>query len=168
MCRSYGVSLGHGARADALFELTDAVLCADGPVTSLVDLTLVAEHRRADRWTWLVIAAHTQLRLARPLTQDLRRPWEKPAPPGRLTPARVRRGFGTSAHEPPCRPTRPNPPDPAPDAHPAPRTAGQPSTTTSESHQTRQPYHRRATARRLKIKLRPRHANLAVTACPWP
>ena len=25
-----------GARADALFELTDAVLCADGPVRSLV------------------------------------------------------------------------------------------------------------------------------------
>jgi len=47
----------------------------------------------ADRWTWLVIAAHTQLRLARPLAQDLRRPWEKPAPRGRLTPARVRRGF---------------------------------------------------------------------------
>jgi hypothetical protein len=34
------------SRADALFELTDAVLCADGPVRSLVDLTLVAEHRR--------------------------------------------------------------------------------------------------------------------------
>ena len=34
------------ARADALFELTDAVLCADGPVTSLVELTLLAEHRR--------------------------------------------------------------------------------------------------------------------------
>ncbi len=47
----------------------------------------------ADRWTWLVIAAHTQLRLARPLAVDLRRPWEKPAEPGRLTPARVRRGF---------------------------------------------------------------------------
>ena len=27
------------ARADALFELTDGVLCADGPVTSLVELT---------------------------------------------------------------------------------------------------------------------------------
>ena len=27
------------------------------------------------------------------LTTDLRRPWEKPAPPGRLTPTRVRRGF---------------------------------------------------------------------------
>jgi hypothetical protein len=47
----------------------------------------------ADRWTWLVIAAHTQLRLARPLVVDLRRPWERPAQPGRLTPARVRRGF---------------------------------------------------------------------------
>ena len=47
----------------------------------------------ADRWTWLIIAAHTQLRLARPLAADLRRPWERPARPGRLTPARVRRGF---------------------------------------------------------------------------
>jgi hypothetical protein len=47
----------------------------------------------ADRWTWLIITAYTQLRLARPLAADLRRPWERPAPPGRLTPARVRRGF---------------------------------------------------------------------------
>ncbi|MFJ5288391.1 transposase, partial [Streptomyces sp. NPDC088348] len=30
-------------------------------------------------------------RLARPLAADLRRPWEKPTPPDRLTPARVRR-----------------------------------------------------------------------------
>lgn len=28
------------------FELTDAVLCADGPVRTPVDLTLLAEHRR--------------------------------------------------------------------------------------------------------------------------
>nr|WP_316785183.1 transposase [Streptomyces sasae] len=34
------------ARADALFELTDAVLCTDGPVRSLVDLALAPEHRR--------------------------------------------------------------------------------------------------------------------------
>jgi len=34
------------ARADALFELTDAVLCADGPVRSLVELSLVGAHRR--------------------------------------------------------------------------------------------------------------------------
>jgi hypothetical protein len=48
----------------------------------------------ADRWTWLIIAAHTQLRLTRHLTEDLRRPWEKAVTtPGRLTPARVRRGF---------------------------------------------------------------------------
>lgn len=53
----------------------------------------IRDPRAADRWTWLLIAAHTQLRLARPLAQDLRRPWERPAPPGRLTPARVRRGF---------------------------------------------------------------------------
>lgn len=47
----------------------------------------------ADRWTWLIIAAHTQLRLARNLATDLRRPWERPAAAGRLSPARVRRGF---------------------------------------------------------------------------
>ncbi|CAO0828248.1 hypothetical protein SMICM17S_04716 [Streptomyces microflavus] len=54
-------------------------------------------HRRqpaaAGRWTWLVIAAHTQLRPARPLAEDLRNPWERPTRHGRLTPARVRRGF---------------------------------------------------------------------------
>src|SRR5919205_142774 len=34
------------ARADAVLELPDAVLCADGPVRSLVELSLVGEHRR--------------------------------------------------------------------------------------------------------------------------
>ena len=33
-------------RADALFELTDAVLCATGPVTSLPELSLSGVHRR--------------------------------------------------------------------------------------------------------------------------
>ena len=33
-------------RADALFELTDALLCAPGPVRSPVDLTLSPEYRR--------------------------------------------------------------------------------------------------------------------------
>ena len=47
----------------------------------------------ADRWTWIIIVCHAQLWLARPLAADLRLPWERPAPPGRLTPARVRRGF---------------------------------------------------------------------------
>lgn len=40
-----------------------------------------------------MIAAYAQLRLARPLATDLRRPWEKPALPNKLTPSRVRRGF---------------------------------------------------------------------------
>jgi DDE superfamily endonuclease len=35
-----------GRRADALFELTDAVLCTDGPVKTLVELALAPEHRR--------------------------------------------------------------------------------------------------------------------------
>lgn len=48
---------------------------------------------QADTWTWLVVAAYTQLRLARRHVQDQRMPWERRARPGRLTPARVRRGF---------------------------------------------------------------------------
>jgi hypothetical protein len=59
----------------------------------------------ADRWTWLVIAARTQLRLLREATSDLRRPWEKPTEPARLTPARVRRGFRNLRLHPHC-PTR--------------------------------------------------------------
>ena len=34
------------ARADTLFELTEAVLRADGPVKTLVELSLAAEHQR--------------------------------------------------------------------------------------------------------------------------
>lgn len=48
---------------------------------------------QADRWTWLVVAAYTQLRLARGLVDDHRLPWERPRDPAKLTPARVRRGF---------------------------------------------------------------------------
>jgi hypothetical protein len=90
----------------------------------------------ADRWTWLLIIAHTQLRLARTLTHDLRRPWERPCPPGRLTPARVRRGFrylrpkaGLPASAP--KPSRPGPgrPPGTPNRHRAPRyPVGKPPT----------------------------------------
>src|SRR3954464_11734542 len=37
-----------GRRADELFELTDALLCTDGPVHSLVGLCLAPEHRRGN------------------------------------------------------------------------------------------------------------------------
>ncbi|MGA6167989.1 hypothetical protein [Amycolatopsis magusensis] len=49
------------------------------------DKPSAAPHRKlrspeaADRWTWLLITAYTQLRLARELTAELRRPWENPA-----------------------------------------------------------------------------------------
>jgi hypothetical protein len=48
---------------------------------------------QADRWTWLVLAGYTQLRLARAIASDQRLPWERPRPQPRLSPLRVRRGF---------------------------------------------------------------------------
>jgi hypothetical protein len=48
---------------------------------------------QADRWTWLVLAAYAQLRLARQVASDQRLPWERPRPQLRLSPVRVRRGF---------------------------------------------------------------------------
>jgi hypothetical protein len=82
----------------------------------------------ADRWTWLIIAACTQLRLARPLAAGQRLPWQPPQPPGAMTPARVRRGFravrdtlGTPAAPP--KPSHPGPGRPKGSAnrHKAPR-----------------------------------------------
>jgi len=68
----------------------------------------------ADRWTWLILAAHTQLRLARPLAHDLRRPWERPLPAERLTPARVRRGFRYLHAKTPSPASAPKPAHPGP------------------------------------------------------
>ena len=45
----------------------------------------------ADRWTWLLALGLWILWLARPLVADQRLPWERPLPPARLTPTRVRR-----------------------------------------------------------------------------
>jgi hypothetical protein len=74
----------------------------------------------ADRWTWLILAAYTQLRLARQLAADLRRPWEKPVPSERLSPARVRRTFRNLRPQASCpaaapKPSRPGPGRPAGD-----------------------------------------------------
>ena len=85
---------------------------------------------QADRWTWLILAAYTQLRLARSLAEDLRRPWETPLQPGQLTPGRVRRGF-VRIHRMTARPasapklSRPGPgrPKGKPNNSPAPRYA---------------------------------------------
>lgn len=70
----------------------------------------VRRPEQADRWTWLVVAAYHQLRLARSWVADRRLPWERPLDPGKLTPCRVRRALsallpmvGTPASAPkPC------------------------------------------------------------------
>ena len=83
----------------------------------------IRDPRAADRWTWLIIACHAQLRLARPLAADLRRPWERPAPPGRLTPPGSAGDLGTSARWSPAQPVRRNPANPGRAGHQARRTA---------------------------------------------
>ena len=50
-----------------------------------------AHPHAADRWTWLLALGLWMLWLARPLVSDQRLPWERPLPPHRLTPVRVRR-----------------------------------------------------------------------------
>ena len=70
----------------------------------------VRHPEQADLWTWLVLLAFTQLRLARPWAADRRLPWERRYSPGHLTPVRVRRAvsallvaLGTPAKPPkPC------------------------------------------------------------------
>ena len=49
------------------------------------------------RWTWLIIAAVTQLRLARPIAEDHRQRWERRRSQGKLSPGRVRRDFARLA-----------------------------------------------------------------------
>ena len=68
----------------------------------------------ADRWTWLVIAACAQLHLARDLAADIRLPWQRPCPPGRLTPSRVRRGFRRIRQALPVPASAPKPSRPGP------------------------------------------------------
>ena len=72
----------------------------------------------ADRWTWLILACYAQLYLARGLAADLRLPWQQPCPPGRLTPARVRRGFRNSRQTLPGLASAPKPGKPGPGRQP--------------------------------------------------
>lgn len=68
----------------------------------------------AQRWTWLIIAAYTLLRLARKVCRDLRLPWEKPVHPDRVPPRRVRRDFRRvhSLIGTPAKPPKPSTPGP--------------------------------------------------------
>lgn len=62
------------------------------------------EPEAADRWTWLIITAYTQLRLARSLTRDLRHPWD-PWDPEQTPGTPLRRGQNSPPGEDPYRPT---------------------------------------------------------------
>jgi hypothetical protein len=112
-------------RADALFELGDALLAAEA-VGSLPHLSLQAPHRRGWGSVYDALAEGrldvdalratlaqdpiTELRLARSWVADHRLPWERPQDLGTLTPCRVRRALsallprvGTPARAPkPC------------------------------------------------------------------
>jgi hypothetical protein len=124
-------------RGDTLFELTDALLCADGPVRAPVDLTMTAEHRRG------YDAMYDALNSAPPdggpvdLVDHLRSHPAPARPPGRRRPLPPRgrsppsragspppvsaTGSGKSARTCPARPVHPNPTGQAPDGAPAPR-----------------------------------------------
>jgi hypothetical protein len=123
----------------ARFDIEHAIRTLKG--TLGLTAAKVRAPQQADRWVRLVMAAHAQLLLARPLAADLRRPWEKQPDPARpLAPGRVRRGFrnirrglGTPARV--AKPSRPGPGRPKGSSKgPAPRhllpgEAGAPRTT---------------------------------------
>jgi DDE superfamily endonuclease len=97
----------------ARFDIEHAIRTLKG--TLGLTAAKVRDPEQADRWVRLLMAAHAQLLLARPLAADLRRPWEKQPDPSRpLAPGRVRRGFrnirrdlGTPARV--AKPSRPGP-----------------------------------------------------------
>jgi hypothetical protein len=119
----------------------------------------------ADRWTWIILVAYTQLWLTRHATDDLRRPWEKPLPAHKLTPARVRRGFrylrtkGSLPATAP-KPSRPGPgrPPGTPNRQPAPRyEVGR--VLTGQEKYSRPTHHKRGTKPRRTGSGRPGHCS---------
>ena len=89
------------------------------PLRQVLHLGLASAHLSSaaatDRWVTLAMGAYAQLRLARHLVDDLRRPWHPRPDPGKpLSPCKVRLGFrrlrariGTPAGSP--KPARPGP-----------------------------------------------------------
>ena len=104
----------------------------------------------ADRWTWLILACYAQLYLARGLAADLRLPWQRPCPPGRLTPARVRRGFRNIRQTLPGLASAPKPGKPGPGSRPGRRTGARPPATTWARPSSEMNPTRKAAGRRVK------------------
>src|SRR5258705_3648994 len=89
------------ARADELFELADAVLCADGPVKTLVGLSLAPEHQRGHG------ALYDAVNCGRVEIARLRRAVAGLPLPG-WGDGRVRLGVDVSPGLPPCPATSPD------------------------------------------------------------
>jgi hypothetical protein len=83
---------------------------------------------QADRWTWLIAAAYTQLRLARPLVADQRLPWKNPPSQANSPPPVSGAGFDDLPQHWAHRPTHQNPAKQAPDAPKEPAAAPEPAT----------------------------------------
>lgn len=97
----------------ARFDIEHAIRTLKG--TLGLTAAKVRTPEQADRWARVVIAAHAQLLLARPLAADLRRPWEeKPDPARPLSP-------GPGPQGGPQHPPRPGHPRSCPETLP-PRT----------------------------------------------
>jgi hypothetical protein len=69
---------------------------------------------QATRWSWIVALAYARLLLARALAVDHRLPWERPRPPGHLSPGRVRRVFRRVTVDLPSPASMPKPSRPGP------------------------------------------------------
>lgn len=87
----------------------------------------------ADRWTWLVITAHTQLRLARPLAEDLRKPGSAPQNRAASPLPASAKDFGAFVGRLPNRPAHQNPARQAQADRPARRTSAAHASTQSEN-----------------------------------
>ncbi len=129
----------------------------------------------ASRWTWLILADYTQLRLARPLAADRHQPWEKPARRTDSPPPESAAASGTSARNRPVQPKHRNPRALAPDGrraknhppHTPPRRAFTQQNCGSEKEND-EVNHPTTTPHRLNIKLGARSATPCRGSAPVP
>jgi hypothetical protein len=89
-----------------------------GPADDATEVTAAQVRQVAER----IIACYAQLCLARGLAADIRLPWQRPSPPGQLTPPGSAAGSATSARHSLIWPARRNPANPTPAGRPDPRT----------------------------------------------
>ncbi|MET8968571.1 hypothetical protein [Streptomyces hydrogenans] len=118
-----GIAVAMAFQEDELISSIAAVVASTGsertaPQTLGWTCPKIRTPDAADRWAWPVLVAYTQLRLVRPLAADRHRPWERPVPAGRLTPARLRRDFRHIRPTVTCPAGAPKPTRPGPDRPP--------------------------------------------------